>query len=475
VTAPVEPFNEPRFTIEPGSFRDRTARVFYTEGSVYRGLTETSWQEWQAVVASPFFKRAMAAGQIIATTPVDQSQRPRGVPPEWTVVLKHERVPFISYPYEWCFGMLKAAALLQLELLTAGSADDITLKDATPYNIQWNGARPVFIDVASFVRSRPGAPWSGYRQFCQLFLFPLMLQAYKQVPFHHRLRGRLDGIGAVECQRLMSWRDLLRPGVLTHIVAQSHLEQQYGATARDIRAELRQAGFDKQLVAATIAKLHRLVGKLTWSPTPSAWSEYADHNSYEPDAAVAKERFAESVLRTKARRLVWDLGCNTGRYAKLAGKYADYVVAVDSDHESIERLYQELKRAGTTNVLPLVGDVADPSPALGWRRRERQPMLERGRPDLVLCLALVHHLAITANIPIDDLIDWFAELGGELVVEFPLPHDPMVRRLLLNKDQRYDDYCVEYFEASLQRRFRVHERVTIPSGTRILYHATPLT
>jgi SAM-dependent methyltransferase len=172
---------------------------------------------------------------------------------------------------------------------------------------------------------------------------------------------------------------------------------------------------------------------------------------------------------------VWDLGCNTGRFSKLAGRHADYVIAVDSDHASIERLYQELTQAGTPNVLPLVGDVADPSPALGWRGRERLPMLERGRPDLVLCLALVHHLAITANIPVADLVDWFAETGGELVIEFPLPDDPMVKRLLLNKDQRYDDYCAEYFETSLQRRFRIRERLTLPSGTRILYHAIPLT
>jgi SAM-dependent methyltransferase len=371
--------------------------------------------------------------------------------------------------------MLKDAALLQLELLVAGSADAITLKDATPFNIQWNGVKPVFIDVTSFVRSRVGTPWAGYRQFCRMFLFPLMLQAYKDVAFHPQLRGRLEGIEAAECRHLMSWRDLLRPGILTHVIAQSHLERQNGTSARDIRGELHQAGFDTRIAAATVARLQKLVRRLTWSPPASTWSEYADHNSYEPDAALAKERFVESVLRVKGRRLVWDLGCNTGRFSKLAGRHADYVIAVDSDHASIERLYQELTHAGTPNVLPLVGDVADPSPALGWRGRERLPMLERGRPDLVLCLALVHHLAITANIPVADLVDWFAEIGGELVIEFPLPDDPMVKRLLLNKDQRYDDYCAEYFETSLQRRFRIRERLTLPSGTRILYHAIPLT
>lgn len=470
----VEPIDAPGFTVEPGSFRDRTARVFYADGAVYRGLTDAARDEWDAVSTSPFFIRATANGQIVATTAVEGPGLPRGVPPEWTAVLRHERIPFVSYPYEWCFGMLKAAAQLQLELLAAGSTDGITLKDATPFNVQWNGAKPVFIDVASFVRARAGEPWAGYRQFCRMFLFPLMLQAYKGVSFHPRLRGRLDGIEAAECQRLMSWRDLLRPGVVTHVVAQAALERRYGAAARDLKAELNRAGFDQRIAAAAVAKLQELVRSLTWSPAASAWATYAEHNSYEADAALAKERFVESVLGTKVRHLVWDLGCNTGRFSKLAATHARYVIAIDSDHESIERLYHEIDRTGIPNILPLVADVADPSPALGWRGRERLPMVERGRPDLVLCLALVHHLAITANIPIEDIIGWFGELGADLVIEFPLPDDAMVKRLLLNKGQRYDDYRVDCFDAALQRRFRVHQRLMLPSGTRILYHATPL-
>jgi SAM-dependent methyltransferase len=460
--------------IEPGSFRDRTARVFYSNGSVCRGLSELAWEEWQSVAATSFFSHAMRAGRIVATDVVDPAvAHDAGLAQEWAAVLRHQTIPLVTYPYEWCFGMLRQAALLQLELLEAALSDGITLKDATPFNIQWIGSRPVFIDVASFIRWRPGQPWAGYRQFCRTFLYPLFLQAYKGVAFQPWLRGRLDGISAQECRRLMSWRDMLRPGVVGHVVAQSRFERHYAGTTRDIRRELYQAGFDKRLISMNLAGLNKLVAQLSWAPPASAWSEYASRNSYEPGDAEEKERFVETALASRKLRIVWDLGCNTGRFSRLAAKYADYVVAIDSDHESIERLYGELREGAVRNVLPLVMDVSDPSPGLGWRGMERRALIERGRPDIVMCLALIHHLAITANVPIADLVDWLAEVGAAVVVEFPTPDDEMVKRLLLNKDSSYTDYAVEYFEKALDAHFHVHDRLTLSSGTRILYYATP--
>ena len=463
-----------RDSIEPGSFRDWTARVFYFEGQVYRGLTATAWEEWQPVARSHFFEAAVGAQQIVATDVVDrQSLRGLALDPSWVAILHHQTIPFITYPYEWCFGMLKDAALLQLELVASALSAGVALKDATPFNIQWLGVRPIFIDVASFVRWQPGQPWTGYRQFCRMFLYPLFLQAYKGVAFHPWLRGRLDGIAADECRRLLSWRDVFRPGVLAHVVANSQLEQRLANTPRDIRQELHDARFDPKIVANTVAGLTGLVSRLQWGRRSSAWTEYVSQNSYGQDAALAKERFVETILNTPRRRLVWDLGCNTGHFARIASRTADCVVAMDSDHESIEHLYRELRKAGTRNVVPLVMDLADPSPALGWRGRERRPLPDRGRPDLVLCLALVHHLALTANLPLADLVSWFAELGAELVVELPTPEDPMSRRLLRNRGTDWGEYSVESFERCLAAQFDVRERLTLPGGTRILYHATP--
>jgi len=460
-------------TFDPGSFRDRTARVFYAGDAICRGLNASAWDEWDNVSATTFFQRGMTQGSIVATETADAATLEHAqIPGEWAGVLRHQRLPFISYPYEWPFGMLKDAALLQLDLMAAALDEGVVLKDATPYNVQWLGARPVFIDVASFVRWQ-GEPWAGYRQFCQQFLYPLFLQAYKGVPFQPWLRGRLDGIEAAECRRLMSWRDALRPGVLTHVIAHSRLQHRYGATTPKVKQELHRAGFQKAIVTATIRRLRTLVGRLTWTPPVSTWSEYASANSYDDESSRAKEAFIQRIAGSRERGLVWDLGSNTGRFSKLVSAHARHVVAIDSDHASVERLYVELKASGGGNILPLVGDIADLSPALGWRGLERKAFTDRGRPDLVLCLAVVHHLAITSNIPIADLVRWLADLRAELVVEFPTPDDPMVQRLLGAKDQAYDDYSLASFESSLARHFDIRERLFLPSGTRCLYDAVP--
>jgi SAM-dependent methyltransferase len=474
VTTGVRSGQRARPSIEPGSFRDRTARVFRVGDEIYRGLTATAWDEWQAVSAAPFFQRALNRGAIVQTELVDPAVIGQwDLDDHWQAALRHERVPFVSYPYEWCFGMLKDAALLQLELLTDALHDDVILKDATPFNVQWKGTSPVFIDVASFVRWRTGEPWAGYRQFCQLQLYPLFLQAYKGVSFQPWLRGRIDGIETDEMARLVSWRDWLRPGILTQVVVQNRLQRQFASGAPKVKRQLKEAGFQKSIVVAAVQRLRKLVETLEWKAERSTWVDYATNNTYDDQSARMKESFVEERLAARRGGMVWDLGCNTGRFSKIASRHADLVVAVDSDHASIERLYRELKSEGARNVIPLVGNVADLSPALGWRALERQAFIDRGRPDVVLCLALVHHLAITANIPIDDLVRWLNSLGADLIIEFPLPQDPMVQQLLSAKDQVYEDYTLDCFESSLAAHFQIRERLALPSGSRVIYHATP--
>jgi len=444
------------------------------DGTVCRGLNRGAWEEWQALVQTSFFQRSLTDGRIVETEVADAAGRSDAGPSaEWSGVLRHRAIPFVTYPYEWSFGMLQDAALLQLELLAAALDEGMTLKDASPFNLQWRGSRPVFIDVASFVRYRAGEPWTGYRQFCRLFLYPLLLQAHKQVPFQPWLRGRLDGIDADECRALMSFRDLFRPGVFTHVVLQSRLQQHYGSNGHNVKRDLKRAGFGRALIAANVAQLQKLVRALRWAPGSSGWSEYVDQHNYDQSDRQAKEEFVERVLGERHRSLVWDLGCNIGRFSRIAEKYADYVVAADSDHASVERLYQSLKVSGSVKVMPLVLDVTDPSPDLGWRGLERRAMLGRGRPDLVLSLALVHHLVITSNIPLADIVEWFRELGGEVVVEFPTRDDEMVKQLLRNKDQAYEDYRTEFFEACLANHFELCQRIVLPSGHRIIYHLKP--
>lgn len=455
---------------EPGSFRDRNGTVFYREGRVLRTLSPRALANWRRLAEQPFFVRLQAEGKVVGTREAEDAE---GLP-EAAGVLEHDRVPFVSYPYEWPFGMLKDAALLHLDLMRQALAADMILKDATPYNVQWRGARPVFIDVPSFEPLERGAPWVGYRQFCELFLYPLMLAAYRGVDVRPWLRGRIDGIPAADMRRLMGPRDALRPGVLLHVVAQSALQSRHGGSGRDVRGALAEAGFSKALITNNVAKLTALVERLAPPGAASEWSDYDRTHSYDAAEAERKAEFVRRAAATRRWRLVWDLGCNTGAFSRLVAPHADHVVAMDGDPLAIERLYQrEREGDGPRTILPLVVNLADPSPSQGWRGAERKDVPGRGRPDLTLCLALVHHVVITANIPLRSFIDWLADLGTAVVIEWVGRDDEMVRALLANREDQYDDYHPDAFRACLASRFDIEAEEALKGGKRRIYFARP--
>jgi hypothetical protein len=443
-----------------GSFRDSGNRVFEADDAVYRGLSAAAAEEWRALAASPLGGDA----RIVATEELDDAPEP------WSLLLRHERIPFVSYPYEWPFSTLKRAALLQLDLLLDALDAGLILKDATPYNVQWQGPEPVFIDVGSFERYRDGSAWEGYRQFCQLQLYPLMLAAWKGVPFQPWLRGALDGITPAEMRRLLSLRDRFRRGATTHIVLHARLERRYADRAGQVKSELKRAGFRKELVVANARKLRRLVDGLEWQGASAAWGDYAQTRTYSEADAARKAAFVEEAARSLGPRLVWDLGCNDGTYAKLCAAAGAHVVAADADHHVVDRLARERNE----RILPLVVDLADPPPSLGWRGAERKHLPARGKPDLTLALALVHHLAITRNVPLAELLDWFASLEGALVVEFVDRSDEMAQRLLAAKREGlHDDYTRNAFERLLTERFDIGRRAELAEGRRVLYLAHP--
>jgi SAM-dependent methyltransferase len=388
-------------------------------------------------------------------------------------VLRHDRIPFVSYPYEWTFSMLKDAALLQLDLVLAALDHDLILKDSTPYNVQFEGARPVFIDVGAFERLREEELWVGYRQFCMLYLYPLLLQATKGVSFQPWLRGSIDGIPPAEMRGLMSFRDRFRRGYTTNVFLQARLDQRDSSGA-GIKREVKRAGLGKQLILANVRKMRRLVASLEWSPPEGVWLAYGERNTYSDDDARRKDEFVREIATSQPWGLVWDLGCNNGRHSRIAAEGARHVVAIDADHGPVELLYRELRDADDKKILPLTMNLADPSPGLGWRGLERTPLLERGQPDLVIALALVHHVAIAANVPVRDVVAWLAGIGGALLVEFPTRDDPMVQKLLAPKREGlHPDYERGFFERCIDEAFDVRRTEELGSGTRVLYFATP--
>ncbi|MDQ3572171.1 MAG: methyltransferase [Actinomycetota bacterium] len=467
-----------KLTLDPGSFRDPESRVLVGEDAIFRVLSEGGMADWRALASSPTFERFSASGALVPTE-LEHGGLPEldfsMLAGEVAGVLRHERIPFVSYPYEWSFAMLRDSALLQLDLLLSALDDGLILKDASPYNVQWRGTRPQFVDIGSFERLREGEPWTAYRQFCALNLNPLLLQAYRGIPFQPWLRGSLEGISPADADRCFSLRDHFRRGVLSHVHLHARLEARNAARAgADVKRELRDARFSSELIRANARKLRKLVGRLDWDPGASAWTGYREVNTYTDATAERKARFVADAAVAAAARLVWDVGANDGAYSRVAAAAGAYVVAFDYDQATIDNLYRQLASEGNERILPLVANVADPSPGLGWRGAERRPLEARGQPDLVLALALVHHLAIGANVPLAEVVAWLRSLDAAVVVEFPPRDDEMVRSLLSGKGPGASpDYELATFERLLSESFTVERREQLDPGGRVLFLVSP--
>lgn len=427
---------------EPGSFRDPESRVVHEGDRVLRELSPRAREDYEAFAASPL----AGDGRIVGTRALPGGR------------LEHDRISFVSYPYEWTFGMLKAAALLQLALLDDAIGHGLSLKDATPYNVQFDGARPVFIDVGSFEPLRGDEPWVAYRQFCTLFLYPLMLTAYRGVSHQPWLRGSLEGIEPADAAALLP----RRRGVTVNARLLARLERRMGDTsASETTSRLAKAGYRPEVIRANVRKLRRTVERLEWAPSASTWSTY--------EADPGKVGFVRAVAARVQPELAWDLGANDGTFSRVVAEHAGLVVAMDSDALVAERLFASL--GAGERILPLVVDLADPSPSRGWALEERGDLLTRGRPQLTLSLAVIHHLVITRNVPIPEVLAWLASVGGTHVIEFPHRDDPMVGRLLAAKragDTR-PDYDLPQFEAALREHFVLLGQQKVL--TRTLYEA----
>jgi hypothetical protein len=458
---------------DPGSFRDPSGRVFLHDGEIFRTLDDHALANWDALAATKFFAREVAAGRIVATEPASD-MAPMG---DWAGILRHERMPVITYPYEWTFSMLREAALLQLDLLLAALGEGMILKDSTPFNIQWRGTKPVFIDIGSFERLDKGDIWVGYRQFLAQYLYPLMLTARVGVPFQPWLRGRPDGLTANQMNAVMGSRSrLLSKSGLLHVTLPARAEKSVRGRGRDVRSEYKDAGFSKEMIEANVKGLRSIVEKLAWNPDTSRWNRYAADCEHVHLQRDAKAKFVSSVLVHGPFTTVWDVGANDGHFSKLAAHHADHVLALDADELVLDELFRSLASEGPENVLPILQDLADPSPGIGWRGLERPPLVDRSTPDLVLALAVVHHLVIGRNIPLASFVDWLADLDARVVLEFVPPDDPMVVALTANKKPHeiHRDYTEASLREYLKDRFVIENEQAVPAGGRRLFSLVPI-
>ncbi len=460
-----------------GSFRDPSSRVWRDGDRILRGLDEGAATDFTRLAGSKFFARALKNNEIVGTREAPDranDRAPDGRP--WATVLEHDRIPVISYAHEWSFSMLQDAALLTLRLVRAAIDEGMTTKDATAYNIQFVGARPVFIDIPSFEVYRDGEPWWGYRQVCQLFLYPLMFTAYKDLPHQPWLRGSVDGITPEQARRVLQGRRSGRKGLLAHVWLHAKADQKFTSGSADTVDDLKKSGYKKEIYIATIDRLIKLVAGLEWKRSDSTWADYSGRGHYQSDELTLKADFVREVAGQRQRGDVWDVGANDGMFSRIAADHAGIVLAMDADDLVVDRLYRALRQDRTEAILPLVVNFADPAPGIGWRGRERPPLTDRSSPDLLLALAVIHHLALTHNIPTAAILDLFRDLRTEVVLEIPTEADPKVKTLMRHKRAGvHDDYTGTNIEAQVADRFDVRARSELPGGTRILLHLAPRT
>ena len=451
---------------DPGSFRDPAGRVFHRDGRVLRSVNRVAATDFEAVRDTGLLDELVSEGKLLAYEPVGRELL-RDAAPEAVHVLEHPRLPYVSYPYEWPFPLLKAAALLHLDVHLAALARGVSLSDATAYNVQFRGPRPVFVDHLSFRPYRDGEFWAGHRQFCEEFLNPLLLRASCGIAHNDWYRGRLSGIPVTDLARLLPLRGKLSLNALTHVVLQARLQRSSNpsrAARSTAKRKLPLAAFVRMLegLRAWIGKLHPADGGET------VWQGYAERNSYDEEAAARKAAFVDSFVSARQPAVLCDFGCNIGNFAKISlDAGAGTVVGFDADHGALERAVARA-RAESLELLPLYLDATNPAPSQGWAEVERRGLHARAGADALLALALVHHLAIAGNVPLDRIVAWLVDNAPSGVIEFVPKGDPMVHELLRLRDDVFADYDAERFLKHVSERARVVRQERLSPGGRLL-------
>ncbi|MEX2599369.1 MAG: SAM-dependent methyltransferase [Dehalococcoidia bacterium] len=454
----------PTRTDVPGSFRDPCGVVFERDGGLYREVRRNYQARYDQLMEGGLYQALVEAELLV---PHEEVTPDPDAGPDTYRVLRPERVPFISYPYEWSFSQLRAAALATLRIQRMALQHGMSLRDASAYNIQFRGGKPVLIDTLSFEAYEEGQPWPAYRQFCQHFLAPLALMGYRDIRLGNLLRVHLDGVPLDLAASLLPWRTRLRPSLLMHIHLHARSQRRHGARQGAHNTQGRK--LSRNGLLGLLDSLRGSIRGLRWRPEGTEWAEYEQGDSYTVDALEHKEETVRSFLERAGPASVWDLGANTGRFSRIAAELGALTLAFDLDPAAVERHWRACNERGEQRVLPLVLDLTNPSPALGWAHNERMSFAERGPVGLVMALALVHHMAIGNNVPLPRVASFLASLAPWLVVEFVPREDPKARLLLAGRDDIFPGYTQAGFEAAFEDHYRIEAIQEVRDSRRVLY------
>lgn len=444
----------------PSSYRDPSGFIFEKNAVLYRQVNLSFKEHFDHFIQSGHYDSLVNKGLLIPHEVIHENLTGSR---EYYITLKPEKIGFISFPYEWSFNMLKDAALLTLKLAKEALAFGMILKDATPYNIQWHKGQLVFIDTLSFEKYEE-TPWIAYRQFCENFLGPLLIMHYSKKQMPGLMLGWPDGIPLDIVSSLLPKRSRFSIYTYLHI----HLHAKYSEKKKGQADAVKK--FSKQKLLNLISSLESLISQLKTPLQKSTWSEYYKEASQRNDYLDQKKKIisawadAMTDIKTSA-----DLGANEGEFSRILSAKNIPVVAADFDPYCINALYEMVKNNKEQNIQPVILDLSAPSPSIGVNNEERDSFIERANFDLLMALAVVHHLAIGKNIPLDMIAGMFSRLGRNLIIEFVPKDDEKVKLMLAQKKDIYSHYDEAHFTSSFGKYFSIIDKKSIPGSVRVLY------
>lgn len=444
------------------SFRDPSGFLFHHNGVLYRQVNQSYQKQYQMARDSGLLELTFKKGWMV---PFVETQEVEPVTPDGFKIIKPELIPFISYPYEWCFSQIKDAALLTLDIHLAAIEHDMLLKDSSIYNVQFHKGRPLFIDHLSFDFIGNHGVWPAYGQFCRHFLAPLFLMANCDHRIALMYRNFIDGIPLDLASKMLPRKTWFNLRALVHL----HLHAKSQMRYRDKAIRIKKSQATPQVLRSIALSLRKAVERLFWRDDNTEWAQYYNDTNYSNLAMLAKKEAVRELLRQADVHTVWDLGGNNGEMSRIASGMGLEVVCFDVDPTAVEQNYLRCVRDGETNILPLVMDLINPSPGLGFAGQERNSLESRGPADLAMALALIHHLAISNNLPFDYIAQYFASLSNWLIIEFVPKEDSQVERLLRTREDIFYDYNQDVFEQCFGRYFEIKRRIDISDSKRSIY------
>jgi hypothetical protein len=447
---------------EYSSFRDPSGIVFEEEGVIYRQVNAIYKDHYDCLMNSGLYESLVKKNLLVRHTAVDHS----GIGSDAYLIIRPEIIPFISYPYEWPFEGYRDAALVVLRIQEIALEYGMTLKDASAYNIQFVNGSPVLIDTLSFETYREGSPWEAYGQFCRHFLAPLLMMTYVDVRLGRLMQNYIDGIPLDMANTILRRRGGF--AAWQHI----HLHSRSIARYEQVDAEKKNGNrikIKKSFQIAMVQSIFRTVKSLKLKTTSSEWGDYYTHNNYIEVSLDHKESLVKRYLdRIGSVSMTWDFGANDGRFSRIALQNSAYVVAFDIDPLALNCNYLNVKKH-KDKILPLFLDLTNPSPSIGFANRERKSIEQRQKADVIIMLAVVHHLAISNNVPFEMIAQWLSSLCKHLIIEFIPKEDSQVKRMLATRKDIFQNYTVDEFEAIFQKYFALCDKQKIVESDRVLY------